>query len=147
MREIKTDIINTTKQIGYLVDWLILRHASPEPYKPTLYIDLEGVNLCRVGSLSIFTLLIDIDIPTIRVYLIDVHSLDSRASNTAGIKQQTLKDVLQDERIPKVFFDVRNDSDALFTHFGIAARDRKYLAYGECYEDDHEIQKVVKRPG
>ncbi|KAF4635544.1 hypothetical protein G7Y89_g2545 [Cudoniella acicularis] len=72
--DIKTEIINTAKQIGDLVDWLILRHAPPEPYEPTMYIDLDGVNLCR----------------------------------------KTLKDILQDEKIPKVFFDVRNDSDALF---------------------------------
>jgi exonuclease 3'-5' domain-containing protein 1 len=72
MREIKTEIINTTKQIGDLVDWLILRHAPPEPFEPTMYIDLEGVDLCREGSLSILTLLIDTGIPTIRVCLIDV---------------------------------------------------------------------------
>lgn len=120
MRDIKTEIINTTKQIGDLVDWLILRHAPPEPYEPTIYIDLEGVNLCREGSLSILTLLIDTGIPTMRVCLIDVYSLGPRAFNTAGIKGRTLKHILQDENIPKVFFDVRNDSDALFAHFGVA---------------------------
>lgn len=98
MRKITTEIINTTKQIGDLVDWLILRHEPPEPYKPTMYIDLEGVNLCRDGSLSIFTLLIDTGIPTIRVCLIDVHSLGEQAFNATGIKQRTLKDILQNER-------------------------------------------------
>jgi exonuclease 3'-5' domain-containing protein 1 len=120
MRNLKTEIINTTKQIGDLVDWLVLRHASPELYEPTMYIDLEGVDLCREGSISILTLLIDTGIPTIRVCLIDVHLLGSQAFNTHGIKEKTLKDILQDGKIPKVFFDVRNDSDALFTHFGVA---------------------------
>jgi exonuclease 3'-5' domain-containing protein 1 len=120
MRTIETEIINTPKQIGDLVDWLILRHARPELYSPTMYIDLEGVNLCREGSLSILALLIDTEISTIRVYLVDVHSLESQAFNTTGIKQKTLKDILHDEKIPKVFFDVRNDSDALFAHFGVA---------------------------
>lgn len=120
MRDIKTEIINTTKQVSDLVDWLILRHSPPEPYEPTMYIDLEGVNLCREGSLSILTLLIDTGIPTIRVCLIDVYSLGSQAFNTTGIKGKTLKDILYDEKIPKVFFDVRNDSDALFAHFGVA---------------------------
>ena len=60
MRAIKTEIINTTKQIGDLVDRLILHHAPLELYKPTMYIDLEGVDLCLDGSLSILTLLIDI---------------------------------------------------------------------------------------
>jgi len=95
---VKTEIISTTKQIGDLVDWLILRHAPPKPFKPTMYIDLEGVDLCREGSLSILTLLIDTGIPTMRVCLIDVHSLGLQAFNTTGIKQKTLKDILQDKK-------------------------------------------------
>jgi exonuclease 3'-5' domain-containing protein 1 len=120
MKDIKTEIINTTKQIGDLVDWLILRHSPLEAYEPTMYIDLEGVNLCREGSLSILTLLIDTGIPNMRACLIDVYSLGLQAFNTTGIKGKTLKDILQDGKIPKVFFDVRNDSDALFAHFGVA---------------------------
>ena len=142
MKDIKTDIINTTKEIGDLVDWLVLRHAPPVPYSPTMYIDLEGVNLCREGSLSILTLLIDTGIPTRRVYLIDVHVLGAQAFNTTGIKQKkTLKDILQDEKIPKVFFDVRNDSDLpclrIFRRAvtGVGG----FPAYGKCYEEDHEI--------
>ena len=120
MKDIKTDIINTTKEIGDLVDWLVLRHAPPVPYSPTMYIDLEGVNLCREGSVSVLTLLIDTGIPTQRVCLIDVHVLGAQAFNTTGVEQKkTLKDILQDEKIPKVFFDVRNDSDALFAHFSV----------------------------
>ncbi|TEY24852.1 hypothetical protein BOTCAL_1352g00020 [Botryotinia calthae] len=85
MRDIKTEIIDKAREIGDLVDWLISHHASPDLYEPTMYIDLEGVNFCREGSLSILTLLIDIGIPSMRV-----------------------------------FFDVRNDSDTLYAHFGVA---------------------------
>jgi exonuclease 3'-5' domain-containing protein 1 len=120
LQECKTEIINTTAQIADLVDWLVLRHAPPRPHKPTMYLDLEGVNLCREGSLSILTLLIDTGIPTKRVCLIDVHTLGEPAFTTAGAKGTTLQDILQDATIPKVFFDVRNDSDALFAHFGVA---------------------------
>ena len=120
IRDIKTEINNTTKQVGELVDWLILRHSPLEPYEPTMYIDLEGVNLYREGSLSILTLLIDTSIPTIRVCLIDIYSLSSQAFNTTSIKWKTLKDIFYNEKMPKVFFDVRNDSDALFAHFGVA---------------------------
>ena len=74
----------------------------------------------REGSLSIVTRLIDTGIPTIRVCLIDVFSLGSQAFNTTGIKGKLLKDALQHEKIRKVYFDVRNDSDALFAHFGVA---------------------------
>jgi exonuclease 3'-5' domain-containing protein 1 len=120
MKGIKTEIIDTAEQIGELVDWLVFRHAPPVPYSPTMYIDLEGVNLCRSGSVSLLTLLIDTGVPTRRVCLIDVHVLGARAFKTAGAKGKTFQDILQDETIPKVFFDVRNDSDALFAHFGVA---------------------------
>ncbi|KAF2844683.1 hypothetical protein T440DRAFT_409643 [Plenodomus tracheiphilus IPT5] len=120
MKGIITEILNTPKQIGNLVDLLILRYTPPELYSPTIYIDLEGVDLCREGSLSILTLLIDTDFPTRRVYLIDIHTLGAQAFNTVGAKRTTLKDVLQDFKIPKVFFDVRNDSDAMFAHFGVS---------------------------
>jgi exonuclease 3'-5' domain-containing protein 1 len=66
------------------------------------------------------TLLIDLETSPKEVYLIDVHTLGEEAFDTAGVGEITLKDILQDEEIPKVFFDVRNDSDALFSHFGIA---------------------------
>ncbi|RYN15664.1 hypothetical protein AA0113_g12551 [Alternaria arborescens] len=74
-----------------------------------MYIDLEDVDLCGEGSLSILTLLIDTGIPTGRVCLIDVHTLGAQAFNTAGAKRTTLKYILQDEKIPNVFSDVRND--------------------------------------
>ncbi|KAJ4307242.1 hypothetical protein N0V88_000623 [Collariella sp. IMI 366227] len=48
---------------------------------PSLYLDLEGVNLSRHGTISI-----------LQIY---------------------------SDTVPKVFFDVRNDSDALFAHFGV----------------------------
>jgi exonuclease 3'-5' domain-containing protein 1 len=83
-----------------------------------MYIDLEGVALCREGSLSIFTLFLDIPKP--EVVLIDVYTLCAQAFNTPGTLGKTLTDILQDVNIPKVFFDVRNDSDALFAHFGVA---------------------------
>lgn len=117
---LELNVINTTEQIGSLVDWLVFHHARPAPYSPTMYIDLEGIDLCREGSLSILTLLIDTGTPTRRVHLIDVHILGAQAFNTSGVKGKTLKDILQNDKIPKVFFDVRNDSDALFAHFGVA---------------------------
>lgn len=119
MKDIRAEIINSTKQVRDLVDWLVFRHEPPIPYSPTMYIDLEGVKLSREGSISIFTLLIDTGIPVMRVCLIDVHTLRAQAFNTIGAKGKTFKDILQDEKIPKVFFDVRNDSDALFAHYGV----------------------------
>lgn len=120
MRDIETKIINTVEQIGDVVDWLVLVPENPFSYSPSMYIDLEGINLCREGSLSIFTLMADVG--TRRVYLFDVHSLGALVFNTAGVKKKTLKDILEDDKISKVFFDARNDSDVLFAHFGVRLR-------------------------
>ncbi|CAN9149576.1 unnamed protein product [Alternaria alternata] len=102
-----------------LVSIHTLRQKKALP-KPVIYIDLEGSNLCREGSVSILTLLVDLETSLKLAYLIDVHTLGEGAFNTAGVGKTTLKEVLQDEEIFKVFFDVRNDSDALFPHYGIA---------------------------
>ncbi|KAK5720791.1 hypothetical protein LTR15_006752 [Elasticomyces elasticus] len=113
-------MVNTTKQIADLVDWLVSRHTSlVVPSTPTMYIDLEDVQLSRDGTLSILTLLVDEQTVEKQVYLIDVLSLGAKAFDTAGTKQKTMKDLLQDDEIPKVFFDIRSDSDALFAHFGV----------------------------
>lgn len=55
-----------------------------------------------------------------KTYLVDIHSLQEKAFlQTASDSGQTLLGILESPHIPKVFFDVRNDSDALFSHFNI----------------------------
>jgi exonuclease 3'-5' domain-containing protein 1 len=122
---IQTEIIDTVDQVRKLSDWLDYRLGRPPPWDSTMYMGLEGVNLCRKGSISILTILVDsgvaeTGIATRYVYLVDVHKLGKAAFNTAGRKRTTLKDILEDEDTPKVVFDVRNDSDALFAHFGVS---------------------------
>jgi len=86
------------------------------PSPPSLYVDLEGINLSREGSISILQIYVA---PKKRTYLVDIHTLGSVAFDTADERGHTLRSVLQSPSIPKVFFDVRNDSDALFSHFKI----------------------------
>lgn len=127
-RRVETKVVDTAESVASLVDWLVRIHNSREDddfssllYQPAIYIDLEGVNLCRHGSISIFTLMVDIGLPVQRVYLIDIHVLAAKAFTTPGTESRTtLKDILEDKDMIKVFFDVRNDSDALFAHYGIA---------------------------
>lgn len=119
INNIETEIVDSTKQICGLVDRIILV-CEDVLMSPRLYIDLEGIALSREGPISILTLLIDTGSPRRTANLIDVHTWGAQAFNTMGAKKKTLKEILEDERIPKVFFDVRNDSDALFAHFGIA---------------------------
>ncbi|KAK0971855.1 hypothetical protein LTR54_017700 [Friedmanniomyces endolithicus] len=78
---------------------------------PRLYVDLEGNTLSRNGTLSLVTILLE---PEGDVYLIDVTTLGRGAFTTAGIGGRTLQAVLESKDIIKVFFDIRNDSDALF---------------------------------
>ncbi|EON61899.1 hypothetical protein W97_01117 [Coniosporium apollinis CBS 100218] len=83
---------------------------------PALYIDCEGVNLSRSGTLSIFEVM---SVLENHVYVFDVHVLGKKAFETAGVNGVTLKKILEDPGIGIAFFDVRNDSDALHHHFGI----------------------------
>ncbi|KAL8676930.1 MAG: hypothetical protein Q9224_007239 [Gallowayella concinna] len=88
----------------------------PPPKSPILYCDLEGVRLSRHGSISILQIFYphrDI------TFLIDIHTLGDVAFTTTNDAGSTLKSILELESITKVFFDVRNDSDALYAHFGI----------------------------
>ncbi|TKA55105.1 hypothetical protein B0A55_12892 [Friedmanniomyces simplex] len=78
---------------------------------PRLYVDLEGNKLSRNGTLSLVTILLE---PESEIYLVDVTTLGRDAFTTAGADGRTLKAVLESKDIVKVFFDIRNDSDALF---------------------------------
>lgn len=84
---------------------------------PSLYIDLKDINLSRHGSISILQVFV---LPLDKAYLIDIHTLKEKAFlQPASNGGQTLLDVLESPQIPKVFFDVRNDSDALFSYFNV----------------------------
>jgi exonuclease 3'-5' domain-containing protein 1 len=120
--------VATTTELSSLL--IIIKDLPTSP--PSLYIDLEGEKLSRNGRISLLTLYA---LPINTVYLIDIHALGAAAfttpahtiSTTAANEEPssakltptlepivTLKSILESPTIPKVFFDVRNDSDALF---------------------------------
>jgi exonuclease 3'-5' domain-containing protein 1 len=127
-------LISTEVDLARVLDQLNVSTTVP----PHLYIDLEGINLSRHGSISILTLY---DRSQPHVYLVDVYTLGFAAFTTPSATCKTLpssdmdvidadslgmaphfitlKSILESQNIPKVFFDVRNDSDALFSCFGI----------------------------
>lgn len=120
------ELIDTAEAIPAVIKTLVDQPTTP----PSLYIDLEGVNLSRQGSISILQIHVA---PQKKTYLIDIHTLGSKAFDTTGELDHTLGSVLQSESIPKVFFDVRNDSDALFSHFKISLAgiiDLQVMKYG-----------------
>jgi exonuclease 3'-5' domain-containing protein 1 len=112
MPDLPPKIIDTTAGISELVE--LLKNLPNIP--PSLYIDLEGMNLSRHGSISIMQIFL---LPKNEIYLVDIHTLGSSAFSTLSASGTTLKSILEDETIQKAFFDVRNDSDALYSHFGI----------------------------
>lgn len=107
------NFVDSERAIRLLVDKIATLPAEP----PSLYCDLEGVNLCRFGTVSIFSLYVR---PTQEVHLIDIYNLQARAFDTAGTGGVSLRSLLQSPAVPKVFFDIRNDSDALFAHYQVS---------------------------
>ncbi|KAJ5673430.1 hypothetical protein N7507_002557 [Penicillium longicatenatum] len=107
------EFVDTDSKIASLVAKLQDLPTNP----PSLYIDIKGINLSRHGSISILQIYI---LPLDETYLVDIYSLQERAFLAmASHKGRDLLGILESPDIPKVFFDVRNDSDALFSHFNV----------------------------
>ena len=107
-------MITTTSALTSFLDTLPQPNTSTQP---TLFIDLEGTNLSRHGTLSLITILVE---PRHKVHLVDVHTLGKTAFTTPNTNNTTsLKQILESETTTKVFFDIRHDSDALFGLYGI----------------------------
>ncbi|KAK6387924.1 hypothetical protein LTR81_027264 [Elasticomyces elasticus] len=127
-------------------------------HPPRLYVDLKGNNLSRNGTLSLVTIPLE---PESEVYLVDVTTLGRDAFTTASTGGCTLKPVLESRDIVKVFFDIRNDSDALFGLYEIrvagiedlqlmelASRNfskRHVNGLAKCIERDSTIPFVERR--
>lgn len=82
----------------------------------TLYLDFEGYNLSRHGTLSLITVLVH---PHAHVALIDVLTLQNETFTTAADNGKTLKAIFEDAHVSKCFWDVRNDADALWAHYKV----------------------------
>jgi exonuclease 3'-5' domain-containing protein 1 len=108
------ELVDSTPKLQVLHELISTLPVEP----PSVYIDLEGIALGRHGTLSILSLYLA---PTKETYLIDIHSLGA-AAFTTSINGISLKTILESDAIPKVLFDIRNDSDALFSLFQISVR-------------------------
>ncbi|KAF8346374.1 ribonuclease H-like domain-containing protein [Amanita rubescens] len=107
-----------------LVDTIELLHdcladISPIPV-PTqanyLAVDIEGVNLCRRGRICIVQLQSSLSQV---VWLVDVTVLGAQAFDEVDKDGRSLRSILQGPDIQKWFYDVRNDSDALYNLYGV----------------------------
>lgn len=107
-------------------------YATPAP--AAIAIDLEGIDLCRHGKISIIQLYAH---KSKTVWIIDVTTLKDDAFDEKDDRGYSLRGLLEDKDIKKVrlfcscsfsrvdsirlqvFFDVRNDSDALYKHYNV----------------------------
>jgi len=89
-------------------------------HEVTLAVDFEGVKLCRHGALCLVQMTCSDD-PTL-VYVLDIHLLGKRAFTMMTPDGTSMKGILEDVNIRKVWFDPRNDVDALYHQFGIMPR-------------------------
>ncbi|KAH6673378.1 domain-containing protein 1 [Halenospora varia] len=151
-----TVIVDTTEKIVSLLNSLTNLPTNP----PSLYVDLEGINLGRNGTISILSIHV---LPLSTTYLIDVQTLQGSTFNTFASNRTTttLKSILESPTIPKVFFDVRNDSDALFALYRISLDGVKDLqlmelasrtysqtflaGLGKCIENDGPFSPQAKQ--
>lgn len=107
-------LIDTAEALSSLVSKLYeLDHT-----RPALFVDLEGYDLCRHGRIALITIYAS---PLEMTYLVDVTVLGEVSFTTEGdnLPGKTLKTLLEDKAIPKVLFDCRNDSDALYNLYKI----------------------------
>ncbi|KAF7882730.1 uncharacterized protein EAF02_006093 [Botrytis sinoallii] len=158
-------LTDTPEGIIELID--SLGHSDLPTSPPSVYIDLEGINIGRTGSIAILQVHI---LPNKKTFLVDVHNLREQAFSTPNSSGLTLKAILESKFIPKVIFDVRNDSDALYSHFGVKlqgvidlqlmelatrSHNRKFLrGLGKCMDQDLvqtseelEVRSAIKKRG
>ncbi|KAG5973503.1 hypothetical protein E4U55_000488 [Claviceps digitariae] len=116
---VATKFINSKEGVARFVDFMHGQDTSKGHSEPRFFVDVEGVNMCRNGSVSLLTILVKSGMNQEELSIIDMHTLQRDASETKGSCGKSLKDILESPDIIKVFFDVRNDSDALYSHYGI----------------------------
>jgi hypothetical protein len=95
-------------------------HRGTNGHEVALAVDFEGMKLCRNGALCLVQLTCSDD-PTL-VYVLDVYVLGHRAFTLQTSSGTSMKSLLEDPDIRKVWFDPRNDVDALYHQFGIMPR-------------------------
>ena len=111
---------------------------------PDLFLDLEGEDLGRTGTLLILQILL---FTKPHVYLVDCIKLRTEAFETRNSKGTNLKDILESSEIKKAIFDVRNDSAALYHQYGISLAGVEdiqlmELATRNTYDDDDDDDEV-----
>ena len=110
-------VADSASAVVELIDTIIHAWESATSTTPIIFLDCEGVDLGRLGSLTIMQLYVP---SAAKVYLLDVQTLEETAFKTIGTKQATdLKDALESRDLVRMMWDCRADSDALYEHYGV----------------------------
>jgi hypothetical protein len=116
--------VNLIDSFGLLLRLLLhleyLTYGGNNGHEVILAVDFEGVKLCRHGALCLVQMTCSDD-PTL-VYVLDIYVLGRRAFLLETANGTSMKGLLENESIRKVWFDPRNDVDALYHQFGIMPR-------------------------
>ncbi|KIM35661.1 hypothetical protein M413DRAFT_79160 [Hebeloma cylindrosporum] len=83
---------------------------------PKLAVDLEGVELCRYGRISILQILAA---HSTIIWLVDITTLGRVAFEHVDDAGRSLRSILQGGETKKLFYDVRNDADALWNLYDV----------------------------
>ncbi|KIY64369.1 hypothetical protein CYLTODRAFT_468746, partial [Cylindrobasidium torrendii FP15055 ss-10] len=111
MASLDTILVDSLEEVVQAVDAL---SAST-----SIAVDLEGINLGRQGRACIMQLFSE---GSGTIYLVDLTVLGHVAFDTPNEAGESLRSILEGEGIRKVFWDVRNDSDALHYHYQVDLR-------------------------
>ncbi|KAK5214756.1 hypothetical protein LTR72_012116 [Exophiala xenobiotica] len=82
---------------------------------PSFYVDAEGYKLGRFGTLDLLQIYV---LPLRETFIVDVFTL-KQAAFTTSFRGISLRTLFESSSIKKVFFDVRNDSDAMFSLYNV----------------------------
>jgi exonuclease 3'-5' domain-containing protein 1 len=84
--------IDAEDDLSRLIETIEIAPTSP----PSLYVDLEGVELSRHGSISILQIFVS---PLDEIYLVDIHTLKEKAFTVSNLKTGgTLLSILESKR-------------------------------------------------
>ena len=112
----KVTFVERVDQVRALIDEVMALS------NPALYLDAEGISLSRSGEMVFLQMYIDTDTGP-HTYVIDTWALGTdNAFHKTGFENasKTFKDLLEDPAIPKLFWDCRMDSEALYHQHGIS---------------------------
>lgn len=86
--------------------------------KAVITLDIEGIDLSRVGTIEIISIGVEVEEGVARAFLFDA-SPRVRRSELFVAQIAALKAIFENKDVTKIIHDCRQDSDVLFHHLNI----------------------------